>query len=138
MNGTLVAQAFLIGLCFVSWTIVGRRFADGPMLSTVVAIVTAAVVFLISFQGLRSEGSVGPKAFAVLVLLGLVNGFGLAKYASLVARPDTPVASFMVTVSIAMVVITPLLEAVISGKGISLSHVAGYLFAGGAIFLLSR
>lgn len=140
MNIWIVSEAFLIALCFVAWTVIGGRLAPGPLLSTVVAVVTAVVVPLFSFSALRSGdgNSVGPKVLVALVLLGLANALGLFRYAVRVAEPGISVASFVVTVSIAVVVVAPALEWMLFGKQFSLWHLSGYACAGLTIFLLSR
>lgn len=138
MNVQMVMEAFLIAFLLVSWSVVGGRFAQGALLATVVTVVAGIIVPLFSFPALRSGVSVGWKAASVLVILGTMNAFGLVRYADRLARPDTSVAEFIVTVSIAAVVIAPMLEAILFGKHFSLWHLSGYACAGLTIFLLSR
>lgn len=135
---TLIFEALLIGFCFVSWAIVGNRFASGPLAGTVVMIVTALAVTLFSVHKIRIEEWQNWKILVLLLILGIANGYGVTRYATRLAMPDTPMAAFAVMVSIFMVVIAPILEYLVSGKGVSLNHLIGYFLAGGAIYFLGR
>lgn len=138
MNIMLIAEAVLIGLCFVSWAVVGNRFASGSLTGTVVMLVTAFAVLLFSFRNIRTEDFLNWKIIGLLVVLGVFNGFGVVRYSDRLSQPDIPSAAFVVVTSIAMVAIAPLLEYVLSGKRLTVTHVLGYVCAAGAITFLSK
>ena len=138
MNIHLFGNAFVIGLCFVSWAIVGNRFASGALTGTIVMVVTAIVVSFFSVSSIQIQELRDWKILALLLILGVANGYGVTRYAVQLSTPGTPMAAFAVAVSITMVVIAPILEYLVSGKGVSMSHVFGYLLAGGAIYFLGR
>lgn len=138
MSIALIGEAFLIGLCFVSWAVVGGRYAGGTLLATAVAFLTAAIVGIFSFRTLQTEPFAGVKALTIVFVLGSMNGLGFVRYTDRLARPDVPTAPFIVTVSVAVVMIAPILQA-LSGSGrLSSGHLVGYICAVCAVFFLSR
>jgi len=138
MNAVLIGEAAVIGFCFVAWTIIGSRFASGSFAATIVAVMTALMVSIFSLGSVRAGEYSDWRIWGALVLLGLLNGFGLVRYADKLSQPGIPTAAFVVTVSVAMVAIAPLLESIVGGKQISAGHLVGYAFAACAIFFLAK
>ncbi|NTW14613.1 MAG: hypothetical protein HGA31_06360, partial [Candidatus Moranbacteria bacterium] len=119
-------------------SVVGNRFASGPLTGTVVMLVTAVAVTLFSFRNIRTEDFLNWKIIALLTVLGIFNAFGVIRYSDRLSQPDIPTAAFVVVTSIAMVAIAPLLEYALSGKHLTVGHVFGYICAAGAIMFLSK
>lgn len=134
----MIGEAAVIGFCFVAWTIIGSRFASGSFSATVVSVLTAFMVLIFSLRNIQAEEHSDWKIWGLLVLLGLLNGFGLVLYASRLSQPNVPTAAFVVTVSIAVVAIAPLLESFSGGRQLSAGHFVGYAFAACAVFFLSK
>lgn len=77
------------------------------------------------------------RLIGILLLLGAANAFGMIRYVERVSQPGVPAASFIVTVSVAVVAIAPVIEGLMSGKWPSAEHLVGYICAAAAIFFLA-
>lgn len=138
MNILDIGTALLIAIGFTSWGIAGRYSqANGGWVGFIAMGITTLVIGILSFKQLRIEALTG-KMFMIIAIAGALNGAAVCAYSFKVTNVAIPAATFMVTVSIFMAVVTPCLDWTINGTAPNLRQVIGYVLAVGAIYFLSK
>lgn len=132
-----VAQAFGIASMFVLWPISGKYMGiTGAWLSLIVCTISLVVCTVLAGGELLSASSPSLKAIAVVAFFCIFNGISTYLYSGRVMDPQVPTAAFMVTVIIAMVVMTVIFTLLLYQTLPTLRHTLGFLLAGVTIYLL--
>ena len=138
MNLGTIAVALFIGAGFISWPIVGKYSGQtGPWVGSIVMLGTTAAVVLLSLRDLKGSVPTG-KAVLILMIAAVINGIAVYLYAMKAADPEITTAVFVVTVSVSMVISTPVFDWLLNGVIPTLRQIFGFGFAVVAIYLLGR
>lgn len=139
MNAESLLIALFCAAGFVSWPIVGHYSkASGTWVGTVVLVVTAAMVMLLSARQLGDSELPTPKALVLLAVAGAINGVACYLFASKTSDPTMHASVFVVMVSVGMVICAPLFDAVLNGVVPTARHLAGFCLAVITIYLLNK
>jgi hypothetical protein len=131
-----VIMAAFIAVSFVGWPIIGKfAQATGAWTGFIVMSATAVAIALISGRELNALPA--GKAAAFLILAGILNGIGVYFFAKKTSDPVITTSAFVVLVSVWMVACAPILDWILNDAGLTLRHMAGFVLAAGAIYLLS-
>lgn len=136
IGNILIAAGIALG--FVGWPIIGHYSKAGSMwVGNIVMIGTAVVFALLSFNQYNGAIMPGWKALVFLGIATLVNGLAIFFYTAKATNPAINTAVFVVTVSVLMVVIAPLLHLAINHIMPTWRQGAGYILAIAAIYFLN-
>ncbi len=129
------ALALFIATGFVSWTIIASYSkVAGGWVGVIVAAATSVMLGLCSTREIMNTPPPSGKALQILVVAGLVNGLAVYLYAQRIANPN--VTTFVVTVSVLMVVCTPAIDWLINGNGLTGRQMIGFTLAAASIYLI--
>jgi hypothetical protein len=134
-----VLQAFAIASMFVLWPL-GGKYAGIPSawLSVLVCVVSAMVCITLTGAELISAPVPALKVLGLVTLCCAFNGLGTYFYANRVIDPNIPTANFIVTVIVAMVIMTMVFNTVLTFTLPSLRQLFGVVLACIAIFTLAK
>jgi len=139
MNFSTVAKAVFISMGFTGWPIIGRYSgATGGWVGIIVLGATVITVGIFSAKEMASIPAPGLKAITLLVVAGIVNGIAFYLYSMTTTDSSVPTGVFVVTVSLLMVTVAPVLDYIFNEGTFSRNQVAGLGFAFIAILMLSR
>lgn len=139
MTIVLFVEAVLIAVVFVGWVIVGNATKVGYVWVTML-VCTGTFVSAAACAGLYLNQAKLPSRNAVLVLLviGLINGIAVFRYAVRTNDPEISVGALVVTVSVLMAVLAPVLDWGLNGNIPSVQRAVGFAMAAASIYMLSR
>jgi drug/metabolite transporter (DMT)-like permease len=133
-----VFYAFFIAMGFVSWAIIGKYVgAGGIWVATIVSTSTLASVFILSASELLSGQVPTLRAISILTTAGLVNGICLYVYTQKTSDISIQTGSFVVIVSMTMVVLAPIISLVLNGEVLTPRQFMGIGCALIAIYLIN-
>lgn len=139
MNLNILFISVFIALAFVGWPIVGKytKLSSG-MMGSIVMLFTASTVILLSFfrRELSTELITNYKLVILLIIAGMINGVAVYLYSIKAVDQTITTSIFVVTVSVLMICLAPVLDLVINSTAISIRQIFGFIFAIVAIFLL--
>lgn len=136
MNLGSVATAILIAVIFIGWPIIGKYSqASGAWVSTIVLLSTTLVAMLFSWRKLTSSLPT-TKAFAILTIAGVINGWAVYLYAQKATDPNVSTGTFVITIAVLSVLIAPVLDWGLNGSVPTAQKVAGFVCGAVAIYLL--
>ncbi|MFC1645135.1 hypothetical protein ACFL08_03855 [Patescibacteria group bacterium] len=139
MNIKNILNAIFIAFGFVLWPIAGiSTGVSGGLLSTLVMIPTAITVAALTFRRPTDISNLSINVVLILIGLGILNGVAAYIYADKLATKAVPIAIFIVTVSVLMVVMTPILDWLINRTIPNFDRIMGFTFAAAAIYFLSK
>lgn len=138
LSSTHILWAFGIGAVFVFWPALAKYSqASGAWVNTIVIIGSAIGGVGLAYSSLRGQPVPTSNALLILLVAGILNGAAVYFYAMKVSDPQIPTAIFVMTVTIAMLVVAPMFDYVLNGNTLSIRQGAGLGMAILAIFLLA-
>ena len=139
MNIQSISMAVFIAFGFVCWPIVGSYSrVCGSWVSATVIISTAVTVAIFFFRQLAALPVPSVKAIAILFIAGAINGLAFCFYSNKITDTSIETGAFVVTISILMVVIAPLLDWALNGATPNMSQKLGFVLAIVAIYFMSK
>jgi drug/metabolite transporter (DMT)-like permease len=141
MNIQILLITIFIGLAFVGWPTAAKFLGfHGSWANVVVTLGTGITALIFSRHYIVSNKIPAPHMTPVLILflVAVVNGFAVSFYARSVADPEIPTATFIVMVSVFMVVWAPILDYILNGSAPHIRQIIGYVCAIAAIYFLTK
>lgn len=137
MNLDTLIIAFLIAAAFAGWPIIGRfSGVTGEYVGVLAVVGTLVTVIMLSAKQLLSTATLTPKAVAVMLIAGAINGIAVYFYSLKAADKVIPTATFVATVCIFMVMVAPFQHWIVNGIAPTWRQVIGYGLAALAVYFL--
>jgi hypothetical protein len=138
-TGTILIGVF-IAIGFALWPILGKYSgATGGWLITVVAAGTMFISPVLSVRELQNVPSPGIRAIALLFLAGMINGLACLLYSGRIAVMDSCyTATFVGLVTVAMLILAPVLNWFFNGNAPSQSQLIGFVLASLSVYFLVK
>ncbi len=139
MNFGSILMMVFIAIAFIGWPIVGKYSgASGAWIGTIMLIATTLVTGTLSLKEMARSSFPPTKAVAMLIAAGMMNGLAVYLYARKSSSPTVSTATFIVTVTVLMIVFAPILDWLFNGSIPSTRKVFGFACAAFSVYLLSR
>lgn len=137
MTTIVIILAFLIATTFVGWPIMSRYCGQNAAWSgSIVFFFTAITPILFSSTTLLRTPAPDSKSLMILSAAGILNGLGVYFYSQTLEKVGDQSGTFIVTVSIAMVMVAPILSYLFNGETLTTKQFAGLACAVSAVYLL--
>ncbi|HEX8946826.1 MAG TPA: hypothetical protein VF829_01255 [Candidatus Paceibacterota bacterium] len=132
-----ILWGIMIGTGFVLWPIIGKfSGATSAWVTILVAAGTLVSCMPLSLQSAIQSG-VSIRSTLILLLAGAVNGIAFYFYSVHTANPSAQTGTFMVTVIVAMLLLTPILSYFVNHEVLTLKQFTGMACAALTVYLLS-
>lgn len=106
-----------IALSYSAWGFFGKYLnVGGGWLASVVCLATLFAVTLLSVGDIANSHVPSLRSLGLLFVAGFANGVACILASRMMVRPDIPSAIFMVTITVLMVIISPLMGWVMHGE----------------------
>lgn len=134
----MVLWPVFIAVSFVAWPIAGRYMGlPGSWNMNLVMMGSLLTLIPLSLRSMVTGPSPAWIGVVVMVVVGAINGLALHVYAGKTAAgTDINVTTFICTVTVLMVVITPFNDWLLNGQTFSLRQIAGIILAPVVIYLI--
>lgn len=133
-----ILWALGIASTFVSWPILGKYSqASGAWINTIVLVGSAIGGIVLAYPNMKGMPLPTTKALILLLVAGLLNGAAVYFYAVKAVDPLIPSVPFIMTVTVLMVMTTPIFGYFLNGDVLSIRQWLGLFSAIIAIFLLA-
>mgnify|MGYP000918095625 FL=1 len=137
MTTSTILWAAFIALAYALWPILGKwSNASGQWVNTLVVGASFLPVAALSANQMIKAPLTSPKAFVLLVLAGIMNGFAVYVYGMKATDEKVPTGAFVMTVSIMFFVVAPIIDWIMNGTTLSAKQMFGVGMAGVAIYML--
>lgn len=139
MDASTIFTAIFIAVAFAGWPIIGNfSKAAGCWVGTLMMAGTTIVVGLLSLRQFAVAAKPNLRAFFLIGLAAILNGFAVRMYSVKATDPKVPVAAFVVVTSILMVMAAPVIQWALNREIPNFRQGAGFVLAAGAIYLLGK
>lgn len=135
---TYLFSAWLAATAFVAWPIVGKYSGIGGHWVNIVVLSGSTLAGIaMAYPQVRGEPLPSFRGLGVVLLAALANGAAVYLYSLKTSDPNVPTGSFIVTVTLMMVVMGFLLSVILTGQHATPRQLAGLALAVFAVWLIA-
>lgn len=132
-----ILWATFIAAAYAIWPILGKwSGASGQWVTTTVVASSVIPVIALSASSMAKSPINNWKAFVLLTIAGIINGFAVYIYGMKATDEKVPTGIFIMTVATMTFVLSPLFAWGLNGETLSTRQLFGILTAGIAVYLL--
>ena len=133
-----VLWAFIVALAFVVWPTIGKYSgASGEWVATTVLLGSTLIGLAFSYPEMRHQPLPSARAFALITIAALVNGYAVYMYSMKATDPAIDTGTFIAIMTIMMVVLGLVISALLTGQIITFRQWSGIGAAIVAIWLIA-
>ncbi len=137
MNTSLFLWAAGIALAFVAWPILGSKSGvPGAWMGILILIGSVIGSAIVGTKDIIESPLFTWKAFAIVVMAGIVNGVAVYYYGAKSADPNIPTGIFVTTMVVCMAAFAPFIDYLVKGTAISLQQMIGIAIICLGIYLI--
>lgn len=139
MNLKYLSLAVFINFFLAIWPIVAKKSGLPGSVVNLLSY-TGGVTFATAiwwFSPTRMTVLIHPGWSLVIVAMGLMTGFCMYLYTSVIMKPEVPAGIFMLTSALLYACFAPILDWMISGSKLSPKQVVGMFLSLAAMYCLS-
>lgn len=139
MNFKIFLSTIAINFCLAIWPIITKRSGLSPHLIILLYYIGSLSAIATIWYGVSTTaGTLQVKWAVAIVALGLLGGYCMNRYTTIIMNPNIQAGLFMVLSALMYATFSPLLDWLINGSKLSGVQRLGMLFAVVAVYCLGQ